>query len=688
MKTIQIKEINLTNFKGLRNEKISFEKNTDIFGANGTGKTTIMDAFLWMLFGKDSTDRKDFEIKTLDKFNVAIPKIEHEVSATIIVDGTEIVISRILKENWVKKRGSETTEFSGNVTEYYWDGVPMQQKAFQEKVSAILEETVFKLITNPLAFNSLKWQDRRNVLIDIAGHISEQDLAAGNSEYENLVAQLTNDKTLVDYQKQILASIKKAKEDLKGIPTRIDEVSKSRPEAVDFNHLKVSLGLKETELKKVDESIQNKSVAFDGKLAEINHKKAKANSIKSDIEIIKENAKRESQRKAIIDTSVLDGLKRTHETKVADFQNAKNALQLLHTKVIMRTEDVDNIEKQILSKREAWGIENSKELTFNDNDFHCPTCRREFESGDVEGKKAELLTNFKAKKAITLAEIKRQGKALSDEKACVQNEVLAFTERIDKGDKMVSELDNEIMSLRANIETELSKQIPVEIIDENAVYEKILLANENYSKLQLELKAILENIEEVPVVDISELQTQRASLVQEIDSIKSQLRNEDQIKAVDKRIADLEKEESELAQQIANVEKTQFVIERFNKLKIDTLEARINEKFKFVNFRMFETQINGGEAECCDALIDGVPFSDANTASRINAGLDIINTLCEHYQVTAPIFIDNRESIINVIDIKSQLINLIVSEKDSKLRVAYPIHKEVLLFDLLEKASA
>lgn len=670
MKTIKILEINLTNFKGLRNQKISFDKNTDIFGANGTGKTTIFDAFTWLMFGKDSTDRKDFEVKTLDKFNVAIPKIEHEVSATILVDNVEIIISRILKENWVKKRGSETTEFSGNVTEYYWDGVPMQQKAFQERVGVILNETVFKLITNPLAFNSLKWQERRNVLVDIAGEISDSDLAVGNSEYENLILQLTNGKTLAEYQKQILASVKKAKEDLKVIPARIDEITKSRPEAIDVNHLNVGLGLKEKELSKIDESIQDKSSAFDGALAEVNKNKAKANSIKSDIETIEANAKRESQRKEIPDTSVLDGFKRAQETKITDLQTNKNGIQLLHSKVIMRTEDSDSLDIKIIAKREAWEVENAKELTFNDNDFHCPTCKRDFESGDVSSKKFEMIANFKTAKSNSLADIKRQGKALSGEKSSIELEITTFKDRIVKGENLVSDLEAEIDTLKSNIAIEVAKVTPVEIVDEVAIYERLLSENSEYSAKKNELENILATIVDLPKVDVSELQSQRATIVQEIDSLKSQLRSEDQIKAVDNRIAALEQEEKDLAQQIANVEKTQFVIERFNKLKIDTLEAKINEKFKFVNFRMFETQINGGESECCDALIDGVPFSDANTASKINAGLDIINTLCEFYQVTAPIFIDNRESIVKVIDIESQLINLIVSGDDKKLRVA------------------
>ena len=108
----------------------------------------------------------------------------------------------------------------------------------------------------------------------------------------------------------------------------------------------------------------------------------------------------------------------------------------------------------------------------------------------------------------------------------------------------------------------------------------------------------------------------------------------------------------------------------FIKKKIDTLESMINKKFSYVKFKLFETQINGAEIECCKALIDGVPFSDANTASKINAGLDIINTLCEYYKITAPIFIDNRESVVSIIDCKSQIVNLIVSKPDKTLRVA------------------
>jgi DNA repair exonuclease SbcCD ATPase subunit len=670
MKTIQILSISLTNFKGLRNQKIVFNKNTDIFGANGTGKTTIMDAFLWMLFGKDSTDRKNFEIKTLDKLNVVIPQIEHEVSAVILVDDVKIEISRILSEMWPKKKGSDVAEFSGNKTEFYWDGVPMQEKTFQEKVSTILDETVFKMITNPLAFNAMKWQDQRNVLVDIAGTFSDTYLAAGNIEYENLIAQLNNGKTLAEYEKQILASIKKAKEDLKGIPTRIDEVSKSKPESFDFVNLKVSLGLKEKALSKIDDEITDSAKAFNGKLQAINEKKTKANSLKSEIEIIKTNTQTAIENSLKPDTSTLDNFKRNLETKKAELSSYEYGLNSLNTKENSINGQIESINGKLATLRTDWASENAKELTFNDNDFHCPTCKRDFEAGDVEGKKAEMLTNFKTKKQNALAEINSRGANLNTEKTALEAELKGIQERINTGKNSIETFKVEIKTIEGYIETEASKTTATEIIDKDSLVRESLIKNSDYQSKLHELATLEVTIEDVPSVDNSDLKTKRATLVQEIDTIKSQLRNEDQIKAVDDRVKVLEQEQKDLAQQIANVEKTQFVIERFNKLKIDTLESKINEKFKFVKFRMFKSQINGGESECCDALIEGVPFSDANTASKINAGLDIINTLCEFYQVTAPIFIDNRESIVDVIGIESQLINLIVSGEDKKLRVA------------------
>jgi DNA repair exonuclease SbcCD ATPase subunit len=546
----------------------------------------------------------------------------------------------------------------------------MQQKEFQSKVSAILDETVFKLITNPLAFNALKWQDRRKVLVDIAGSISNNDLAAGNKEYEALVANLTNGKTLDDYRKQIAASIKKAKEDLKAIPTRIDEVTRSKPEAYDFSKLRADLENYILTLDKIDTKIADSNKAFQSKLDAQKAKRVQANNLKAEIQSIVESAKREAKEKVKPDTSILDKLKAKLKDSEENLKSAQQGLTTLSSKVVALENQIQQVDDKILGKRNEWAAENAKKLNFDESAFCCPTCKRDFEASDVEVKKAEMEANFKVQKAKNISEIQTIEKAFSEEKGNLQKEVEALNQRIENGKIHTSSLQEEINNTKAELETETLKVSPVDDLQENLIFESILSMNADYKIKKSELETLEANIEEIPAVNNTELVEKRKSLVSEIDSIKSKLQNETQINAIDQRIIVLQNEENNLAQQIANVEKTQFIIENFNKLKIDTLEQKINFKFKFVNFRMFETQINGGEVECCDALIDGVPFSDANTASKINAGLDIINTLCEFYQVTAPIFIDNRESIINLIDIESQIINLIVSETDKKLRVA------------------
>jgi len=187
MKTIKIKQLSLINFKAIRHLELNFTGDeTFIYADNGVGKTTIFDGFNWLLFGKDSQGRTDFEIKTLDTAGKVIEKIEHEVSATLEVDGTEIKLKRVLKENWVKKRGSSVSEFTGNGTEYYWNDVPMQQKEFNSNISQLLDEQIFKLITNVSTFNTMDWKQRRSILSGMVT-ISDEEIIGQNLAFQKLM---------------------------------------------------------------------------------------------------------------------------------------------------------------------------------------------------------------------------------------------------------------------------------------------------------------------------------------------------------------------------------------------------------------------------------------------------------------------------------------------------------------------
>jgi exonuclease SbcC len=668
MKTIEIKGLILTNFKGIIKLKVNFQHNTDVFGANGTGKSTVYDAFLWLLFGKNAEEKKEFSIK--NTVDTSLNRQDHEVEGMLEVNGDHITLKKIYKEKWQKKRGEEIAEYVGNETIYYWNEVPMQQKEFQTKVYNIMDETVFKLITNPYALPSMKMQDRRIIVSDIGGVLSNEEIAAGNPEYEKLVSNLTQDKTMADYLKQIKASVKKSKDDLKLIPTRIDEVSKTKPEAYDFQNLKILLEVKEDQLVKIDESIQDKSKGLTAVLQTNETAQRNASNLRIEISGIESQIRTQANNSNQKDTSVLDGLKTNLQTKKGELQTAENALVTIKGSVTAKESDLAALEITIQNKRDDWATENAKTLSFEDNSFCCPTCQRAFEESDIETKKTEMSTNFKTKKQEAIAEINRQGGLLATQKTNLETELATLKTRVTNGKTLITNLKAEIVKIEASIQVEVDKNGNTAPVDIEAVYTQLLASNADHKAKKAELETVEKTIQEVPKVDDAQLKEDKAILSTEIDNIKTKLRNEAQITQINTRIEELRAQETKLAQEIANVEKTQFLIERFEKDKMTAIEENVNSKFRIVKFKMFEDQVNGGENPACEILVNGVPFSDANTASKINAGIDIISTLSKFYQVSAPIFIDGAESIHDIMETDSQMIRLVVSEPDKSLRVA------------------
>jgi len=666
MKIIELKNIQLVNFKGIKSLSIDFQHNTDIYGQNKAGKTTISDGWHWVLFGKDSQDRKDFELKTLDQNNKVIEKLEHEVTATMIVDGETIVLRKVLKENWVKPKGAELSVFKGNTIEHYWNDVPMgTAREYQEKVNLICDEGVFKLITNPNAFMSLKWQDRREVLIKISDKVTDEALAKGNKGFEKLFSKLSNNKTLEEYSKEKQASIKKAKEELKSIPTRIDEVVRGKAEGIDFNQVSLMLEIKTEELHKIDLAIQDKSGMFDTQIEKNNELKSKINTLRSWIEvqkgILKSNAKKqvEDQNKDLID------FQNKIDENQSNIKTYENGLDTLNSKIELLGGEILETNNKIIAKREQWHTENAKELNFDNECFDCPTCKRAFEATDIEAKKIKMQSDFITSKQIELSKISEAGKSLTSIFNSQQLEMEALNKRVENGKDKIKTLQDENNKLIAEFK---NLQANTVVLSESEIFETMLAADELYKQKKSEIVEIEASIVEVPKIDFSELTDQKKILAEKITELNKKMHDKEQIKLADNRIKKLQAEESILSQHILDFEREQFIINNFNKVKIEHLESSINAKLKFVKFKMFDSLINGGEIECCEAILDGVPYSNVNTAGKLNIGLDIINMLCEFYQVSAPIIIDNRESVTDIIECKSQIINLVVSPEDQVLR--------------------
>lgn len=666
MKKIIAKSVTLENLMGCRNLTINFNKDiTNIFADNGIGKSRIVDTVQWILFGKNAAGKADHGIK--DTKDTSFNQQEHIGILVLNVNDVDNSLKRVYKEKWTKKKGSEFAEMTGHTTDYFFNDVPVSATEYSSKISDIVNESVFKMITNPLYFTSLDWKKQREVLTEICPAPSNEELAGDSPQYKALIANLVQGKELEDYRKQIAATIVKSKELLKAIPTRIDEVLKGKGEVFEWNKLEGEKSDLEKSLSIIEENLSDKANAFDELLKVENTKKLVANGIKNELDTIKQNLMNANANSNASDDSALKTAKSELESKKGELSTAESGLKSLEVKKTNLEAEIKTLTESLELKRGELKTAAEKEFIFDDSQCVCPTCKREFESGDIETKKSELRTNFIADQAKNIESIQSSGKRLKGEKETKEDELKTITERITTGGKVIVNLQTEIILLEGNVETENAK-----LSNKETVVFDIDDALLNHKEYQSKLHQFIETnatIQQNPTIDNTELNNQKREIQESIDAIKTKLSIKDQNDKIDNRISDLKIEQQNLASEIANVEKEFFVIEKFNKLKVESIESQVNNRFKYVKFRLFKDLINGGSEEVCEALVNDVPFSHANTAGRLNAGLDIINLLCEHYQVLSPIFLDNRESTSQIIETDSQIINLFVSEPDKVLRI-------------------
>ncbi len=640
---IRISDLKLKNFKGIKNLEINFDcKNTNIYGANATGKTTIFDAFKWLFFDKDSSDRKDFNIKTLDKENKPIHYLEHEVEATLVIDGIDMIFRKMFKEKWVKKRGQAEQEFAGHETSYWIDEVPIKKKDYEEKINSIIPESLFKLITDPSFFNNqMKWQERRELLTNISGEsITDEDILNANEEFESLKQKLEG-RSIEDYKKVVQEKIKNLNKQKEAIPIRIDELTNTliTEHNIDYNKLEKEKEECNTYLQQIESEMTDVQAR-----AQENIKKADMLAVaKNELHNLQFKLEVEHSKKYTTDAVNLNNEKTLLESKI---RNKKQEYEERNLKI-----DQDQKRKQELYKK--WDEVCNAKLEIVPNSLICPTCKREYNAEKQDEIIKQLEDNFNAHKKSEQDAINSEGKTIN--------------ERIQENTAAKDMLENEIQGLENELNKVAIKLTDIEKQQEESKEFDVTSLPEYKEKLK-QVDELEEIVGKLAKEDTTELQNKKASLVEKINSIDKQL-NEKLIQEKTKsRIEELEKEEEELSIAIQELEGQQYQIEQFTKAKVELLEKSINDKFQVVKFRLFDVQINGGLVECCDTLVNGVPYADVNNAHKILAGLDIINTLIKFYDTSAPIFIDNRESINELYDINTQIISLIVTT-DTTLRI-------------------
>ena len=642
MKLLKLK---LENFQGIRSLAIETEGDSiNVFGDNATGKTTIYNAITWLLFDKSSTGAKNFSSKTRGADGEELHNLEHSAEGTFRYDDGKIVtFKKCLHEVYRQKRGSAESEFTGNTIDYYINGVPVKANMYQAEITLAcgpIDQTMMILMPDYFA-ETMSWQDRRKVLLSVCGDKTDDEIIASDPKLYDLKELLLIDGTtdqyhsVEDFKAMQTAKMKEINRRLDEIPTRIDEAAKAVKDAEGLDRFSVSetIATFESKLRNVQTG-NNTPDDVSEKIAELN---AWMENAKHEWMTGRDKRYNEAKEEAISFAELTQSL---YPKKRDTANNLTVANEELDRRKKLREDLIGKLKE----------LTNLKWDTANEV---CPTCGQRLPEGKIESAKKAFEDDRNAK----IKELNAKGRA-----ECT-TQILTQLEH-----------DKEVFEKSLADYVDKYEEATAQELEATSKMQKILAETfeetETYQKLKAEKEAVLNSIpEEKP-------NTEAESLKAELDSWKAKLVLLDLADAQNERIKELETEETKLAKEYQKCERAVYLCDLFIRVKVKAINDSINEHFHNVRFRLFIEQINGGIKEDCEVLIPCgerlIPYTFANTASRMNAGLEIISVLSKAFGRTMPVIVDNAEAISphNWKTIPgTQMIRLYVSENDKTLRI-------------------
>ncbi len=428
---MRLQKLSLSNFQGIKSLELVFNlMNANIHGTNATGKTTVANAITWLLFDRCYNDESGFSPKPHDADGSDLHNHTSRVEGKFVLkDGRIITLCKEYYENWQKKRGSQTTEFSGNTTDYYIDGVPAKMKEYESKINEICPPELVKVLTNPLYFSSvLSWQERRKLLLEVCGDIFDIEVINSNPELHKLLEHLAIPGTeqlhsVDDYKKIVLANKAKINEQLEKLPERIDEATKAIPDISGIDIEAAKAKIKTLEIEKTK---------FANELAVCGESEAMAQLRRelSDIGIKIADAK-------VAYTSSFDGVISVYNEKSIKLQNEKNKLTQRENELSREHLSITNELEYTRNRRQ--NLSDKYQSVSNSTwqgDTVCSACGQILPSDRIESAKTAFTTN----KSNTLEQIR------SDiEKTCSRPIIAELESKLQS-------ISNELEMVRKSIE--------------------------------------------------------------------------------------------------------------------------------------------------------------------------------------------------------------------------------------------
>ena len=429
---IQLVSLTLENFKCHEHLEIRFNgRNASIYGKNASGKSSVYDGLTWLLFGKDSQGKKDFDMKPLTlegivKDHAAVTSVE----AVLLADGTERKLKRTYYEVWSTKRGSADATFDGHSSDYFVDDVPCKKNEFTRRVGEIIEESTFRILTSISYFASeLPWQERRAALFDVAAVATDEEIMASDARFAPLTAAMQG-LTMDDYRKKLAAQRKGLNKVRTDTPARLDECKKTVVDlsSVDFEALErqkaEAQGKRTAALRELDQAehdggrteLQNRITGIRNDLARLENENAAHRLAQQQTPGANEAAAIRQELNAI------RGQENRRQSDLEYLRGRRTAL-----------------EREVAACRARWDA-------INDEQFQggtCPTCGQALPRDKLEASKAAFEREKARRKGDAVDAANRAKKALEG----VREDITRLEWEAAEGQKQAEELGRRLQQL-------------------------------------------------------------------------------------------------------------------------------------------------------------------------------------------------------------------------------------------------
>lgn len=648
-----IEKMLIQNFKGTKHQEITFGKNTAIFARNGLGKTTIADAFYWVLFNKDSAGNApgsdNFREKPLDATGEEVHNLETNVVLSCRLDGAPFILRRMQKENWVKKRGSSNPTFQGNVSTYWINDVETGATDFRKRINAIADEDTFPMIATMSAFNAADWKKRRAILLGMSG--ADVDSALWQrEEYAGLAAECkARNVPVEDIRKVLQDQLRGLRRDAEMIPVRIDEASRSIPDVSEdeIKNAEYMVAERGETVRRLEQMIAAEKAGISGsddslaRIADVNRQM-----------LAMQDA---SRAERTLEMDKISREIRMREDAAARYLHEQSTIRESLERSKKAQADAERDRDRLRAEYSAvYAEQYSDEVS-----TVCPTCGQALPPDQVDAAREKARAVWLDAKKKRLERIKKDGLDAAERAKKEHTYQQNTAEQADRADADSLENGKILSSLRTELADVERKPLSY-------------LADPHFRELQKELDVLTAGKKESPDDRIRKLEMDRDLAQQAVDKFQAILNLRDQGIAAAKRVAALEAEHAQVGERIAEVEKLVILAEKFITDRCGLLEESINNLFPTIRWKLFNVQINGGITDTCVCMIPcrnaPVPYATANTASKLYADIEVINVLSRFYDTELPLFFDNRERVNFVPRTEGQIITLSVSD-DEEMRV-------------------